>query len=454
MTDQWVRARADLSRMIKEGRSFSGRERNCCFLNLGDRRFATVSAVTGLDFPDDGRAIAVVDWDHDGDLDLWISNRNAPRLRLMRNESTAANHWLSLRLVGDGKKTNRDAIGARVEVSLAEPTAGRSVATLRAGEGFLAQSSKWLHFGLGAASKLDKITVDWPGGAAELFSGVEVDGRYVLTQGSGRPRQVREEPRTLVLTPSTARLPTPSSRARIPLAVRLPLPRETYLRFDGTRQTLTRHNDHALLLNLWSPSCRPCVAELKEMAGHERQLRDAGVEVVALAVDALDAQQAKTTAAEELMQRLKFPFLAGRAEAGLVEDLQRLHDDLILMRKPLPIPCSFLIDRRGRLAVIYKGPVDVAQIVHDSRIDPHGYRERWEVAACLPGRVIDLPHVAEIARQGEIRTRYRVAISLQDDGRIGDAATGFEALIEADPDCAEAHRQLAAALLESGDSDR
>ena len=58
-TDDWLRARDELSAMIKGGRSFSGRERNCCFLNTGQPRFATVSAVSGLDFADDGRALAV-----------------------------------------------------------------------------------------------------------------------------------------------------------------------------------------------------------------------------------------------------------------------------------------------------------------------------------------------------------------------------------------------------------
>ena len=69
-------------------------------------------------FHDDGRAIATVDWDHDGDLDLWISNRSAPRLRLMRNDLPRTNHFIALRLQGNGTTTNRDAIGARIELIL------------------------------------------------------------------------------------------------------------------------------------------------------------------------------------------------------------------------------------------------------------------------------------------------------------------------------------------------
>ena len=65
--------------MMRQGVSWSGFERNCFFVNTGSHdagveRFADVSAGSGLDFLDDGRAISVVDWDHDGDLDLYVTN--------------------------------------------------------------------------------------------------------------------------------------------------------------------------------------------------------------------------------------------------------------------------------------------------------------------------------------------------------------------------------------------
>ncbi len=143
--------------MLRRGRSFSGRERNCAYLNLGNSkeggpRYANISALSGFDFADDARALAIADWDHDGDLDVWVSNRNTPQLRFLRNDNTSGRHFLSLKLVGSGTTTNRDAIGARVEVVIAKPKSDirhpKLIKTLRAGEGFLAQSSKWLHFGL------------------------------------------------------------------------------------------------------------------------------------------------------------------------------------------------------------------------------------------------------------------------------------------------------------------
>ena len=59
-------------------------------------RFANVSAVSGIDFPEDGRALCLVDWDHDGDLDFWLSNRTAPQLRFLRNDNAGGNHYLGL----------------------------------------------------------------------------------------------------------------------------------------------------------------------------------------------------------------------------------------------------------------------------------------------------------------------------------------------------------------------
>ena len=83
--------------MLRQGKSFSGGERNCVYLNTGGTRFANVSAVSGLDFDDDCRAIAATDWDHDGDIDLWLANRTGPRLRLMRND-TVGNHFIAVKL--------------------------------------------------------------------------------------------------------------------------------------------------------------------------------------------------------------------------------------------------------------------------------------------------------------------------------------------------------------------
>ncbi len=171
-TREYNEAWETLNRLIREGGSWSGREANCAYLNLGDGTFADVSRTTGLGFMDDGRAFATVDWDHDGDLDLWIVNRTAPQVRFMRNDIPGNARSVSFRLTGD--RVNRDAIGTRVEVRAG---GDRWVRELQAGSGFVSQSSKWLHFGVGGHERLDEVVVRWPDGSGQRLAEIETGRR-------------------------------------------------------------------------------------------------------------------------------------------------------------------------------------------------------------------------------------------------------------------------------------
>ena len=114
---QYDAAWVALNKMIRAGRSFSGRERHCAFLNLGGvglAEFANVSSASGLDLIDDGRGLALCDWDWDGKIDFWTTNRTGPRVRFLHNQFESENGFLALRL--RGVHANRDAIGARVEI--------------------------------------------------------------------------------------------------------------------------------------------------------------------------------------------------------------------------------------------------------------------------------------------------------------------------------------------------
>ena len=169
----------EINELLDSGASLSGHERNCFFLNTGDGHFATASATSGFDFYDDARAVAKCDWDQDGDLDLFFANRTAPRLRFLKNTASNAGNKLSVRLVGT--TSNRDAIGARIILHSGDRKILRG---LRAGEGFLGQSSKWLHFGLGESETIDSIDVHWPGGSMETFNDLKPNTRIILQQGN------------------------------------------------------------------------------------------------------------------------------------------------------------------------------------------------------------------------------------------------------------------------------
>ena len=377
-----------IERFLRQGRPFSGHERHCSFLNTGGRRFANASAVTGLDFADDGRGLALTDWDHDGDLDVWIANRTGPRLRVMRNECPARDQFVAFRL--QGTTCNRDAIGGRVEVRVADPgnKNGRLVQTLYAGDAYLSQSSKWLHFGLGPVASLREVVVRWPDNKLESFSGAEPGGRYLLKQGAGvvEPRQRRA--RTVQLEPSV--LPPFKSReaARVVFSQPIPLPLLAYERLSNNqRSAVAQLGGKPQLVNLWASWCRPCLKELRGWAQDEAQLHRAGVEILALSVDvAADQTEGSRQATQDVLRKTGFTQAAGFATPEMLDKLQRLFDVLFATHVPLAVPTSFLLDGEGRLTVIYRGPVRVDQLLEDVQLTSASPAERRDQAAPFGGR--------------------------------------------------------------------
>ena len=370
--------------MLRAGRSFSGRERNCCFLNVGGGSFADVSAVTGLDFPDDGRTVAAVDWDFDGDLDVWQLNRNAPRLRFLRNDIEAGHRFLALRLVGT--TANRDAIGARVEIVARGLPGGQLVKSLCAGDGFQTQSTKWLHFGLGNCESVQQVSVRWPGGATETFSGCTADGFFTLTQGEGQARPFAP-PRNTVepLADSRIELPERPAYLRVGLAGRTPPPSIRYKTWQGERTSLHFPRRRPLLVNLWAQWCLPCVKELGEMTRRADELRAAGVDVLALTIDGVqNAEAPELSRARELLEQMRFPFDSGRAAFETVDKLTHLQRPFV-EAKLNTLPTSLLISPSGSLEAIYKGPLDIDVLLVDARrvaAAPDGA----DLSVAFPGR--------------------------------------------------------------------
>ena len=149
---------------MREGRSLSGREKNALFLNTGSasRRFANISLISGIDQDSDGRGLCLTDWDADGDLDVWVSNRTAPTVQVFENRwGSKAGDFVALKL--QGTRSNRDAAGARVTILLEGEETSPLTRTVRLGEGFQSQSSKRLHFGLGKNPRIGSVEVRWPG---------------------------------------------------------------------------------------------------------------------------------------------------------------------------------------------------------------------------------------------------------------------------------------------------
>lgn len=368
--------------MLNAGASWSGRERNCCFLNTQGERFADISAISGLDFIDDGRAVALTDWDHDGDLDIWVTNRTAPMIRFLRNDIGHTNGFLSVRLRGE--TCNRDGIGARLELYLSDGS--KRIRTLRAGEGFLAQSSKWVHFGLGDQQEIERLIVRWPGGEPEVFEQVQPNQRVLAHQGSGvlQPVKVRE-PSEVKLQAQPVELPAPDSGSRIVLLDRSPAP-SLPLKFDRNPPSQGKGLfESPTLINLWAVSCGPCLKELSEFNEHQAEFAAANLTVIALNVDSA-AEGKKNPNSDRFLDKLQFTLAAGDADKETLDRLQILAQDIFSGGSGLSLPTSLLFDRYGRLAIVYRGPVTPDQLLKDlSLLDVDRSRLR-DAAVPFPGR--------------------------------------------------------------------
>ena len=122
------------------------------------------------------RGLAVADIDNDGDLDLLVTN-NGQDAELLRNDGGNRANWLEVRL--RGRAPNTDAIGARVRVTIGTRTQFRDI---KAGSSYLSQNDLRAHFGLGAATRVDRVEVVWPGGAVESIPGVAANQIVTIQQ--------------------------------------------------------------------------------------------------------------------------------------------------------------------------------------------------------------------------------------------------------------------------------
>jgi hypothetical protein len=126
-----------------------------------------------------GRALAAGDIDNDGDVDLLAVN-NGGTVDLLRSRAPREAGSVLVRLIGT--RSNRAAIGARLRLTAAGRTQVREV---KAGSSYLAQNDLRVHFGLGAATTIDRLEIRWPNGAAETLTGIPVNQIVTVVEGKG-----------------------------------------------------------------------------------------------------------------------------------------------------------------------------------------------------------------------------------------------------------------------------
>jgi hypothetical protein len=164
---------------------------NALMMNNHDGTFTDRARDFGIDPPPDGpykdkkirnwypsrssRAAATADFDQDGRLDLVVNNFN-DRPYYYRNNFPKKN-YVAFRLIGT--KSNRDAIGALVRLHIGKEVMVRQVDPAM---GYLAQSSKTLHFGLGNRTKIDRADIQWPSGTRQTIRDLEINRLHKITE--------------------------------------------------------------------------------------------------------------------------------------------------------------------------------------------------------------------------------------------------------------------------------
>lgn len=154
-----------------KGRSLSGYQHKRVWLNDGLGRFTDVAAVVGVTDINDGRAVALADLFNRGALDVLVANQRGPLL-IYKNTVQPSRHWIELAL--EGTASNRSAIGARVEVQW---NGQSQVQEVSGGSGFSSQNDRRLHYGLGSATKIDRVVIRWPSprGATQTIENPAID---------------------------------------------------------------------------------------------------------------------------------------------------------------------------------------------------------------------------------------------------------------------------------------
>ncbi len=164
-------------------------ERPLLFRNVGAGKFEEIGLHSGtaLAKPRVGRGAAVADFLNNGQQDVLVTVLDGAPV-LLRNTRPTADHWIRIRTIGS--VSNRDGFGAKVEVRAGEVP---QIEEVRANSSFESASDPRLHFGLGAATKIDSIVVRWPSGKVDTVGAEDVDQELRIQEGKGIVGRLRGE---------------------------------------------------------------------------------------------------------------------------------------------------------------------------------------------------------------------------------------------------------------------
>ncbi|HTR64393.1 MAG TPA: FG-GAP-like repeat-containing protein [Terriglobales bacterium] len=422
-----------LNELLRADGTWSGNERNVFYANNRDGSFFDASGAVGLDFIEDGRSFALADFDHDGRLEIFLKNRNAPQLRVLKNVAGNLPPSISFRL--RGTKANRDAIGAAVTI---ETQSGRQTRMLQAGSGFLAQHSKEVFFGLGDAKGPVRATVRWPSGLVQELRDLPVGHRIWIEEGGA----TRTEPFRAALRLESA--PTAGDTAEA-VPSQFPSVVETWLLapvappdfslpdLTGRTQTLSARRGKPLLLHFWT--AKSSDEDLRMLARVQTGWAAQGLQLLTVNVDnPPDDAGLRALAGKE---HFSFPILRGTDDVAGVYNI--LYRYLFDRHRDLSLPTSFLIDAKGDIVKVYQGPVQPERIEEDCRQIPQTAAQRLAKALPFPG----VTDVSEFPRN-----YLSYGSVFYQRGYFEQSEAAFRLALRDDPSSAEALYGLGSACLQ------
>ena len=388
----------------------------------GSGRLFDVAYALGLDFADDGRSFAPVDIDGDGDLDL--ATASLQQLRLMENRGDPGT-FARVRL--KATKTQHHALGATVIVSAGGV---QQMDYVKATAGFQTQVPLELHFGLGGATVIDRLTVRWPSGAEQEFEGLPAGGLITVVEGQA---------------PTTSPVPAwaASSRPKVGAGFSLALDAPTV---EGHRARLAKAGK-PVVLNFWAPWCKPCMTELPDLAKASLQHRGA-VRFVGVSVETKD-----TAAVASAIDRfgLGYP--------------QFYSDDAVMTSffggdGEAPLPSTFVFDAQGQLVRAFYRAVSAADL--DGVLAPlRAEGTNAELALQLGEGLLMRGDLAGARRALErslaadpesVFALIAMGTLLSKEGESAAAKVMLERAVAADRDLPQAHFALGVACNEAGET--
>ncbi|HWC16363.1 MAG TPA: tetratricopeptide repeat protein, partial [Terriglobales bacterium] len=421
-----------INELIRSDLSWNGRERNVFYLNSADGSFADISGIAALDFPDDSRSFALADLDGDGRLEVVLKNRNAPQIRVLRNNMSEIGSSICFHL--RGTKSNRDAIGAAITIDSPKP----QTKYVQAGSGFLSQHTKELLFGLGTTNGTIGARIRWPSGLIQSFEGLPVNNRIEIEEGEKRfaakPFAATRWSDDRSANTSESLPETVETWLLEPLAA----PDFSLVDLNGVNHQLRSFRSKYVVLCFWSTASPACTEQMRLLRQGRVQLSSGNVQLLTINVDESGGPEVVRKFIER--ERISFPVLLATPQIAGVYNITYRY--LFDRRRDLVLPSLWLIDPDGMIIKIYQGGLQPDHLTRDIQMASRRDENRVARALPFPGTL----HLDTFQRNA-----FTYGVALFQRGYLDQAAESFKQVIAVKPQEPEAYYNLGTLYLRKND---